>query len=379
MEPAVQPCPSGSLSRRGSKAITGCCMPPPDFEEVQGRVAAGTCCLCQRSVGCFRSAGDCPRCATMCIECSGSVSARCGCVCPEVVLPDDILVLVFGFLTSFQRLGAMRVNRQWQRCARDPSLWRHVDVSSSHLTDDQLVRCVSYSRTLTSLNIAGCPRLSNKVFERIGSHCNALAHLNYSGGSFEALAYLSPACTSLSSLVLQRPQCGSVTSPVFRASLLRLLRNNTNIERLDLGHTTELDDFTLGAIAIALPHLRHLHLRGCSNLTDHGLAVLLHSCGQGLAYLSVRGCLCLTDYLVQRISESCPLLVHLDIREINAQDLRLGNPQTAFSARFGFELDLSPLEAGCPHLMWVDAPTLSPPSLKWELYDADSGWRFRRT
>ena len=98
------------------------------------------------------------------------------------ILPDDIWLEVFSFLSQTDLLRAALVCRTWKRLSRDSSLWSSLDLQP-------------YARSLTEEKILG---LINNMFAPLGKHLN----LNKNLVTTEILNNLFESCHRLESLSL---------------------------------------------------------------------------------------------------------------------------------------------------------------------------------
>ena len=98
------------------------------------------------------------------------------------ILPDDIWLEVFSFLSQADLLRTALVCRTWKRLSRDSSLWSSLDLQP-------------YARSLTEDTIL---RLINNMFAPLGKHLN----LNKNLVTTEILNNLFERCHRLESLSL---------------------------------------------------------------------------------------------------------------------------------------------------------------------------------
>ncbi|XP_072015565.1 uncharacterized protein [Amphiura filiformis] len=55
--------------------------------------------------------------------------------CPFDIITDDVLILIFSFLTLYERLMVMRVNKRCNRILSNPQTWTHIDFWQEQKTE----------------------------------------------------------------------------------------------------------------------------------------------------------------------------------------------------------------------------------------------------
>ena len=169
------------------------------------------------------------------------------CSCLFSTLPDEILLFdVLCYFDARQLCRLQSVCRRWKFLSSDPVLWKALDLSSHAARIDDasassLLR--RYAPSLQTLRLCNCSHLTPRL-----------------------LSDPSP-------------------SPF---SSLRQLRE------LHLCNVRALQDAAVIAVAAAAPHLEHVSLYGCIQITDVGVHALIDGC-RGLQELSLRGVVKVTD------------------------------------------------------------------------------------
>ena len=135
---------------------------------------------------------------------------------PFDILPDDVIIRIFGTLSSDQLCRCASVCRRWYNIAWEPLLWtsirinnedynvdkalkvltkklsyetptvcvmiEHINLNNStQLTDKGLNTIAKRCPELRHLELQGCSKLTNIAVYQVASRCVNLQHLNLSG------------------------------------------------------------------------------------------------------------------------------------------------------------------------------------------------------
>ncbi|KAK4405656.1 F-box/LRR-repeat protein 4 [Sesamum angolense] len=183
------------------------------------------------------------------------------------------------------------------------------------LTDTGLVRLVlGCGRTLRSLGVAACVKITDISLEAVGSHCRSLESLSLDSEIIQNKGLLAVAkgCSLLKVLKLQSinitdEACKLLVFSVYHWSYW-LYTASRNLQT-----------------AAGCPELMHIEVNGCHNIGTDGLKSIgkfcaigddaLISIGQGcsLQHLNVSGCHQIGDAGIIAIARGCPQLNYLDV------------------------------------------------------------------
>lgn len=211
------------------------------------------------------------------------------CSCLFSTLPDEVLLFdVFTYLEPTNLSTLQSVCTRWKWLSGDRSLWSKLDLSplASKLTDSALL----------------------SIFNRFGSGIQVLKLCN---------------CNKLSADFFQSEQTIAAFSSL------------TKLKQIHFCNVRHVSDSAVSAVARAAPHLEHVSLYGCVQLTDVAVQSLSSNCRRinelsvrgchrltdaafdvipsSLQGLNVAGCKHLTSKTVLSIAESCPSLQRLNL------------------------------------------------------------------
>ncbi|OAY79458.1 EIN3-binding F-box protein 1 [Ananas comosus] len=200
-----------------------------------------------------------------------------------------------------------------------PSL-KHLPFHRSfHLSDSGLRAVTETSRTLESLQLEGCSRITlnsvslssldtNTNYQSLASaKCSEIKDFDPS---------LHPSCTHLTSLTIHA--CPDLTSD----SLALVANICPKLEHIDLSGLVGLtDNGLLPFIEGSGDRLVKVNLSYCVDLTDAAIEALVKAHGRTLKLLNLDGCKKLTDKSLVAISVSCSRLKELDMSRCQISDI----------------------------------------------------------
>ncbi|PAA72694.1 hypothetical protein BOX15_Mlig033201g1, partial [Macrostomum lignano] len=288
-------------------------------------------------------------------------------------LPKEIILRVFSHLDLVTLCRCSQVCKFWHQLAFDGSIWQNVslfeygkDITGA-MVETLAKRCGGFLR---SLNLRGCQNLNDSAMRAFSYHCVNLERLNLSDCrkltneackhirscqnllslkvnsisnisddgvrylakcerlveldmswcniSDEGLTRLAQSCRHLAALQLRG--CRDITSH----GVAELSRHCTGLRVLSLyecGHN--IRDEAMQALGANCPELRTLCLSHCGHVTDTGMIGLAAGCGQ-LRNLEVAGCRLLSDSGFQALARGCPQLERLDLEDcVQVTDITL--------------------------------------------------------
>ena len=189
-----------------------------------------------------------------------------------VTLPDDLLILVFGFCDARARMMAIpTVSRRWLGVCQHLMLHADIDLAwairnfSCALTDAGLAGLVNRFPTAATIKLGFCRSVTDGGLGAVAAGCPNLQHLDLSDcrwvtdGGLRAVA---AGCPSLQHLNLA--SCGELTD----GGLGAVAAGCPSLQHLDLSYCWVVMDGGLGAIAAGCSSLQHLGLKFCEPVTD---------------------------------------------------------------------------------------------------------------
>jgi F-box/leucine-rich repeat protein 2/20 len=299
-------------------------------------------------------------------------------------LPHEIRVYVLSYLRPKELVRVSRVSRAFHRFCFDGQLWAFLDASEFYqeIPAESLARIiVTAGPFVKNLNLRGCVQVEHyKRTEAIVKSCKnlmhatlqdcrtmhkstlhmllrnnqKLVHLNLNGVSAvsnTSCKIISENCPHLEMLDVSwcdKVEANGLKNIIEACSKLRDLRagevrgfdniaaaeaifNTNNLERLVLRGCAELTDDALKVmihgrdpeldILTELPNvpprkLRHLDLSRCTRLTDNGVKAMGHLT-PNLEGLQLSGCKSLTNSALEPVLASTPRLTHLELEDLD--------------------------------------------------------------
>ncbi|VVB07870.1 unnamed protein product [Arabis nemorensis] len=210
-------------------------------------------------------------------------------------LPPELTFSIMIRLDAVEILeDAQKVCRAWRRVSKNPSLWRKIDMRSLKTRKLDRHDLDKMCRNAVDRSEGGLVEIS------IGNFCTD-----------SLLNYIADRSSNLRSLGLEMfysMTSNGLVNAVAKLPLLEVLELYETWQNLDLkaiGHSclklktlklncsgTKFDDDDALTIAKSMPELRHLQLIG-NRLTDIGLNAILDNCPH-LEHLDLRKCLNIT-------------------------------------------------------------------------------------
>ncbi|GMP56671.1 hypothetical protein CsSME_00021076 [Camellia sinensis var. sinensis] len=176
------------------------------------------------------------------------------------------------------------------------------------LTDTGLiVLAIGCGKTLKSVGVAACAKLTDVSLEAIGSHCRSLEKLSLDSEFINNKGILAVAkgCRLLKVLKLQ---CINVTDEALQAVGIFCL----SLELLALYSFQRFTDKSLCAIGEGCKKLKNLALSDCYFLSDKGLEAVAAGCSE-LTHLEVNGCHNIGTSGLEFMGRSCTRLSELTL------------------------------------------------------------------
>lgn len=293
-------------------------------------------------------------------------------------LDDDLLLKIFGWLTTRERCTVAQTCRRLREIVWHPSLWHDIEVQSPQCITTALNAVARYgyhSRVhrlileganghpgvlaslpfprLTTLALRHLRRVNDDTVAAILDNCMHLRELDLTGCAGVTRAYTHGASLQLQSLdmsdchgvddaglaltisrmphlaCLYLRRCARITD----ASLVAVTSYCGALRQLSVSDCARVTDFGIREVAARLgPSLRYLSVGKCDRVSDAGLLVVARHCYK-LRYLNARGCEALSDSAMLALARSCPRMRAFDLGKCDIGDATL-----------------EALSTGCPNL-----------------------------
>ncbi|XP_071116972.1 F-box/LRR-repeat protein 12-like [Haliotis cracherodii] len=228
-------------------------------------------------------------------------------------LPDNIILEILAYLPVKYRCISGRVCRRWRRIVQDNSLWRHVDLLPYVLSLNKLwkVMRAHFSECLLTMKLGGfCDPKSTKWKKHSLSDAMLLD--------------LQERCPKMVSLTLVKCNTDNLNCKNLPRSLKHLTMNqcswtprwlNTSTDldltELDLTKCSRVDKFDLIDIAEKFPKLKHLVLNHCYRATEAGFEKIVTTLTD-LTHLELSDTAC-SDLTIHHMCRNLPHLEHLNL------------------------------------------------------------------
>ncbi|XP_048451229.1 S-phase kinase-associated protein 2 isoform X1 [Rhincodon typus] len=204
-----------------------------------------------------------------------SAHSSSGVSCSWGELPDELLLVIFRFLSLPHLLKASRVSKRWYRLAFDKSLWYSVDLSKGNLSPGTVGQVLGAGVVVFR---SPCSFLGDPMFKDERSLC---------------LQYMDLSHSVLSS-----------------SSIFQILRRCHQLRGLSLEALTLSDD-VITAIA-GSEDLLCLNLSGCSCFGAQALSQMLRSCSR-LDELNISWCKFSSQHIQAIVSQIPDSVTQLNI------------------------------------------------------------------
>ncbi|KAH8939466.1 hypothetical protein BDL97_15G038900 [Sphagnum fallax] len=226
--------------------------------------------------------------------------------CSEVAVMELASVcklLTHVELSNFKRLSDPPVYELIQRCPKLVEL----TLDGTPITDASLDLLASHSKSLRSISIKGCKKLSEAGLKALGQ-CGTLGAVNAGQAHGVTDAVVSALCEgnlSLKSLVLS---CGNLSDAALKAIAMC-----TQMEELALHGCSRISNNGLRLLSAGCVWMRYISLSYCDHLSDYGVVQLARGCPR-LVKVRLDGCRLLSNPSVRALCELCPKLRHLSLQ-----------------------------------------------------------------
>ncbi|XP_074287119.1 EIN3-binding F-box protein 1-like [Silene latifolia] len=179
-------------------------------------------------------------------------------------------------ITSCRGVTDLAVEAVGKGC---PNLKQFVLKKCAFLSDNGLISFAKVSRSLESLQLEECHRITQIGFFGLLLNCSP---------KFKALAMSN--CFGFKDMILGFP----------------LPDLSTPLRSVTVRNCPGLGDMTLAMLAKLCPHLQYVNFAGLPAITDAGLLSLVESCdaGNGLVKVDLSGCINVTDDVIVSLAKT---------------------------------------------------------------------------
>lgn len=209
------------------------------------------------------------------------------------LLPDNIWLRIFSFLTVQERINASCACKRWNSLCKDAFFWREVNFKfyrfAQEITDDTVRAVASYSTGIQSIDLSG-------------DHCKGITDLS--------LGHVANFCPRLLRLNIARRK--NVTN----RGLTLITRNCSLLEELNVERCQGINDKGLQSIAKNSRHLKVLSIAGCKKISDKGVGMIAEKC-RSIKSVNLAGCTGVSDKSLVAIGKHCSSLRIISLKDTN--------------------------------------------------------------
>lgn len=248
-------------------------------------------------------------------------------------LPEDILILIFSYLSTKDLCKASGVCQKWQMLCWDPVLWSSIQISNyQDSVINKVLRNIlaklamdtqGYCITVHSVKLNGCELLSDKGLGFVARFCIDLEELDVSGCcciTSKGLHDILLNCHTLTHLDTSGCTCvNSISAPVANGFGLGHHGSFLQLRYLDLSDCVAFDDLGMRVVGLSCGLLENLYLRRCNRVTDVGIKHIAQHCVH-LKELSVSDCYKVRDFSMKEIAKNCAGLKYLSAAKCPVTD-----------------------------------------------------------
>ncbi|PFX27480.1 F-box/LRR-repeat protein 17 [Stylophora pistillata] len=234
---------------------------------------------------------------------------------PQWLLPDNIWLRIFSYLSLQQRTQASYVCQRWNNLCKDSTFWREVDFKFSGATQpvtDETVKAVtSYSRGIQSIDLSGdhCKPITDEAIGHVARSCQRLQRLNIAGRtkvSNRGLSVIARNCPHLKELNVEK--CHGISNNGIKSIASRC----HELKSLSVARCQQISDKGMYFVAQECKNLQSLNIAGCSSITDKSLTTLGKHCNM-LRDINLKDIQGITSYGIERMVSGNPNLTHVHL------------------------------------------------------------------
>ncbi|KAJ6818102.1 F-box/LRR-repeat protein 15-like isoform X1 [Iris pallida] len=232
-------------------------------------------------------------------------------------LTEDLLHLVFSFLSQKDLCKAGATCRQWQVASTHEDFWRCLNFEDTEVSEHNFEAiCYRYPNA-NLVNLSGIQNSDVLVMEAMSSLRRLETLILGKGQLGDAFFNSLTDCPALNSLSINDASLGNGTQEInvyhdrlreLNIVKCRVLRISVRCPQLQ---TLSLKRTSMAHALLSCPQLHELDLSSCHKLSDTGIRSAATSCPL-LASLDLSFCSCVSDETLREIAFACPNLCVLD-------------------------------------------------------------------
>ncbi|ONK65363.1 uncharacterized protein A4U43_C07F36340 [Asparagus officinalis] len=232
-------------------------------------------------------------------------------------LTEDLLHLVFSFLSQKDLCKAGATCKQWQVASMHEDFWRCLNFEDTEISEHNFESICQRYPSANRVNLSGVYNSDVLATEAITSlrrlETLVLGNGQLGDGFFHALTD----CPALNSLTICDASLGNgiqdiaINHDILRELNIvkcRVLRISVRCSQLQ---TLSLRRSSMAHLVLTCPQLHELDLSSCHKLSDAGIRAAAITCSL-LASLDLSSCSCVSDETLREIAFACPSLSLLD-------------------------------------------------------------------
>ncbi|XP_078377273.1 uncharacterized protein LOC144660495 isoform X3 [Oculina patagonica] len=238
------------------------------------------------------------------------------------LLPDNIWLRVFSFLSLQERIQVSYVCQRWNNLCKDSLFWREVDFSfcsaTQQITDETVRAVTSYSMGIQSIDLSGdhCEPITDEAIGHVARSCQRLQRLNIAGRrkvSDRGLSVIARNCSLLKELNVEK--CDGISDKGIKS----IARRCCELKVLSVARCQKVSDKGIRFVAQKCTTLQSLSIAGCSRMSDKSLASLGQHC-HALRDINLKDVQGITFCGIESMVSGTPELTHVHLGVI--QDTR---------------------------------------------------------
>lgn len=232
-------------------------------------------------------------------------------------LTEDLLHLVFSFLSQKDLCKAAATCRQWQVASTHEDFWRCLNFEDTEISEHNFEAiCYRYPNA-NLVNLSGVQNSDVLVMEAMSSLRRLETLILGKGQLGDAFFHSLTDCPALNSLSITDASLGNGIQEItvyhdrlreLNIVKCRVLRISVRCPQLQ---TLSLKRTSMAHALLSCPQLHELDLSSCHKLSDTGIRSAATSCPL-LASLDLSFCSCVSDETLREIAFACPNLCVLD-------------------------------------------------------------------
>ncbi|XP_031565155.1 F-box/LRR-repeat protein 20-like [Actinia tenebrosa] len=222
-------------------------------------------------------------------------------------LPEVVILRILSHLDFDDLRTAARVNKQWDRIAFDPFLWRLLELRGLFLGHEGF--SVFFDRIRDSVvccNLRDCTGLSRDFVFKIVTECSRLKALSLQGCQIFSKVDDDDVIYSRLPLGIKYLDLRFIQDDDVSMIFSSLLPRMRSIEVLGMDHF-HLPAYPSTRLLQSLLNLKVFYCQDCPSLIDDDLNEIASSC-PNLEALSFAGCTCLLGKFLPFLIHACPRL-----------------------------------------------------------------------